>query len=309
MQRRAVFDQVLDRQLRSISSDGICVFLLERGNLRGALLHGSYLVNQMRANHRLGILETLVLGHAYIAVGLLTSQLKGSDRIYLNISCTGPAKGVSVESTAEGEIRGYLKQNPFPLDDVDRDFDIRSLLREGDLSIIKYLEDAKYPFTSQVRMRYGSIAEDLASYFYISEQMPTAFNLSVKFDKDGRAIGAGGLFIQALPMADQEVLARVEDAVCSLPSLGELFAEGKSPGEVIMSELADFDPIIIGERRVDFYCHCSKERFAGFLAALPEDQLRDIKENGPFPLVTTCLNCNTAYSFSEHELEVLYNER
>ncbi len=48
MHRKAVNDGVLDRQMRTVSSDGISVFLLERGNLRGALLHGSYLVNQMR---------------------------------------------------------------------------------------------------------------------------------------------------------------------------------------------------------------------------------------------------------------------
>jgi len=302
MHRKAVYDSVLDRQLRTVSPDGISIFLLDRGNLRGALLHGSYLVNQMRANHGLGIFETLVLGHAYIAVGLLTSQLKGNDRISLNISCTGPAKGFSVESSAGGEIRGYLKQNPIPLDDVSRDFDIHSLLQEGNLSVIKYLEDAKHPFNSQVKMSYGSIAEDLAGYFLISEQTPTAFNLSVKFDREGRVVGAGGLFLQALPMANEEVLKRVEDKVRTLPSLGHQFAGGKSSEQIIKTELAEFGPLIIGDRRADFYCHCNKPRFAGFLAALPEDQLWDIKENGPFPLVTTCLNCNTAYNFSAAEI-------
>ena len=309
MHRKAVYDSVLDRQLRTVSSDGISIFLLERGNLRGALLHGSYLVNQMRANHGLGVLETLVLGHAYIAVGLLTSQLKGNDRISLNISCTGPVKGFSVESSASGEIRGYLKQNPIPLDDVSGDFDIHSLLREGNLSVIRYLEDAKQPFDSQVKMSYGSIAEDLASYFLISEQTPTAFNLSVKFDREGRAVGAGGLFLQALPMANEDVLQRVEEKVRTLPSLGHQFASGKSSDQIIKTELADFGPLIIGDRRADFYCHCNKPRFAGFLTALPEDQLWDIKENGPFPLVTTCLNCNTAYNFTADEIEELYSQR
>ncbi len=309
MRRVAVYDNILDRQLRSVTSDGISIFLLERGNLRGALLHGSYLINQMRANHGLGVLETLVLGHAYIAVGLLTSQLKGNDRISLNISCTGPVKGVSVESSASGEIRGYLKQNPISLDDVSGDFDLHSLLQEGNLTVIRYLEGAKHPFNSQVKMSYGSIAEDLAGYFMFSEQTPTAFNLSVQFDREGRAVGAGGLFLQALPMADRDVLERIEEKVRAFPSLGYQFASGKSSDQIIKAELADFGPLIIGDRRADFYCHCNKSRFAGFLAALPEEQLWDIKENGPFPLVTTCLNCNTSYSFSAEELAELYSTR
>ena len=154
MRRKAVYDGVLDRQLRSVASDGISIFLLERGNLRGALLHGSYLVNQMRANHGLGVLETLVLGHAYIAVGLLTSQLKGNDRISLNISCMGPVKGFSVESSASGEIRGYLKQNPIPRDDVLGDFDIH--LYSGDACVC----------TSYLEIH---VAEEILSAYHISQ--------------------------------------------------------------------------------------------------------------------------------------------
>lgn len=35
------------------------------------------MVNEMRANHALGILETMVLGHGYLAAGLHCGSLKG----------------------------------------------------------------------------------------------------------------------------------------------------------------------------------------------------------------------------------------
>lgn len=309
MRRKTGSDAVLDRQLLSVSRDGMDIFLMERGTLRGCLLHGTYMVNQMRVNHDLGSLETLVLGHAYIAAGLLSSQLKGQDRMAVSISCSGAAKGFAVECSAKGEVRGYLKQEPIPAADLVDDFDIHDLFGEGVLSVTKYLQDAKHPFTGKVSLEYGSPAEDLARYFVVSEQTPTAFDLSVKFDDTGRVLGAGGLFVQAMPGADEETLERMEDCVHGLPSIGGLFAEGMTRSEILHEHLSDFQPVVIGERRVDFFCPCSKERFARFLAALPDSEFDDIRENGPYPLVTTCLNCNTAYSFSREEIELLEDER
>jgi len=56
-------------------------------------------------------------------------------------------------------------------------------------------------------------------------------------------------------------------------------------------------------------CHCSKSRFRRFMAALPEEELADILENGPFPVVTTCFNCNSEYNFPRNEIENILAER
>ncbi|MCK7512368.1 MAG: Hsp33 family molecular chaperone HslO [Desulfobacterales bacterium] len=60
---------------------GSHVFMLAGGAVRGAILHGTRMVNEMRANHELGILETLTLGRAYLGVALMAADLKGSDRV------------------------------------------------------------------------------------------------------------------------------------------------------------------------------------------------------------------------------------
>ena len=39
-------------------------------------MNGTRMVNEMRANHELGVLETLVLGRAYIGAGLMAADLK-----------------------------------------------------------------------------------------------------------------------------------------------------------------------------------------------------------------------------------------
>jgi molecular chaperone Hsp33 len=232
MQLVPVDDPSLVDHYGFVSPDGIDVFLLEGGLLRGSLLHGTRLVNQMRANHGLGVMETLILGHAYMAAGLLTAMMKGEDRIAIALQCTGPAAGLSVESSAGGAIRGYLRRNPIPILEPPRSLDTAPFIRGGVLSVTKYLHGSKSPYTGQVELRSGTIARDLAYYFLVSEQMPTAFSLSVYFDPAGRTTGAAGLFLQAFPGVAADLLARIEERVRGLPSLGTHFAYGGDAAEL-----------------------------------------------------------------------------
>ncbi|MBW2101383.1 MAG: Hsp33 family molecular chaperone HslO [Deltaproteobacteria bacterium] len=80
----------------------------------------------MRAAHDLGILETLVLGRAYLGCSLMASDLKGRDKISLKIDCSGPVQGLVVEGNAFGEVRGYLVRVPIPLEKPLEDTDLSS---------------------------------------------------------------------------------------------------------------------------------------------------------------------------------------
>jgi molecular chaperone Hsp33 len=298
-----VEDSVLSAHFRFIAPDGIDVFLLEGGLLRGSLLHGTRLINQMRANHGLGIMETLILGHAYMAAGLLTAMMKGDDRIAVGIDCTGPARGLSVESSASGGIRGYLKRNPIPIESPPLDLSTAPYIGGGVLSVTKYLHGSRSPpYTGQVKMESGTIAGDMAHYFLVSEQMPTSFSLSVYFDPAGRATGAAGLFLQAFPGVAPERVERIEAQVRGLPSLGTHFAFGGNGRELIEEGFGAFAPELIARRGVRFECPCSRERFGGALASLSGAEARSIRAEGPFPLETVCSNCGSRYRFSQEEI-------
>src|SRR5690554_1837128 len=100
MIKKPITDDKLIAHLEHLPEDQRDFFLLYNGSIRAVAIQGTKTVNQMRANHNLGILETLVLGHAYLAAGVLSSTVKGDDRIQLNIECGGPIKGVYVEAWA-----------------------------------------------------------------------------------------------------------------------------------------------------------------------------------------------------------------
>ncbi|UCF98668.1 MAG: Hsp33 family molecular chaperone HslO, partial [Spirochaetaceae bacterium] len=308
MKKKKPYGQNLREQLVASSRDQLYSFFLDFGGIRGALVHATRMVNEMRANHELGTLETLLLGHAYIAASLMTVNLKGGDRVTIRVDCSGPAKGLSVEANAFGEVRGYLMENPIQLDRAPESFELRELMVQGVLSVTRLLEKAKQPFTGQVQLQHGTLAEDLAYYYLVSEQTPSAFTVSVQFDANGEVSGAGGLFLQIMPGTEEYKVVRLEQILAQMPSLGRLFAEQLPAEQLLQDQFADLSPIVLGKRRVAFMCHCSKSRFRRFMAALPPEELTDILENGPFPVVTTCFNCNSQYNFPRPEIETILAE-
>ncbi len=309
MIKTKIYGDTLKEQLLASKQDRLHRFLMADGNVRGAVIHGTRMVNEMRANHETGILETLALGHAYLAAGLMSASLKGRDRLGFKIDCSGPIKGLWVEANGYGEIRGYLKQVPIPVASPPDSFDLAPFFGAGFLSVTKYLEDAKQPFVGKVMLEFGTIAKDLANYYLTSEQIPTAFNLSIKFDKKGAVSGAGGLFLQVMPGA-KEVLARnLEKMVFQLPSIGAVFSEKPDPEQLIADAFGPLSPRFIGDHRVEFMCHCNEDQIQSLLNVLPRKDLEEIRDNGPFPVNLRCHHCNTHYGFNRREIGRIYKQR
>jgi molecular chaperone Hsp33 len=309
MEKKKLYGSSLKEQYLASARDKRHSFVLAGGAVRGVILHGTRMVNEMRANHELGVMETLVLGRAYLGASLMAADLKGANRLAVRIDCTGPIKGLIVEANAYGEVRGYLRQVPIPLEKPMENFDLSPFFGAGLLSVTKYLEEAKQPFTGQIELRYGNVAQDLAHYYLTSEQIPTAVNLGIKFDREGEVAGAGGLMLQAMPRADATLTAELEGEVLGFPSLGEEFLAEKDPEELVREVFRKYAPRFLASRRVEFMCHCNRERLRGLLAMLPVEDLRDMRDKGPHPVQMCCHNCGTPYEFSRQEIAELCGSR
>lgn len=309
MEKKQQYGETLKEQLLASARDRLHRFLLADGAVRGGILHGTRMIHEMRANHELGILETLALGHAYLGAGLMAGSLKGRDRLSLQIECSGPIKGLVVEANAYGEVRGYLKNVPIPVERPPRDFNLSPFFGAGFLSVTRYIEDAKQPFTGRVALQYGTVAKDLANYYLASEQIHTAFNLSVMFDRSGEVAGAGGLFLQVMPGADDQTVAHLESMVLDLPSIGEAFSRGTDAERLVTEAFGELTPRFLGSHRVEFMCHCNAERTRNLLALLPHPDLRALRDDGPFPVELRCHHCNTRYPFDREAIRRIYGER
>ncbi len=310
MKTVSIGKQKLIDHIEGIAPDGMHIFMLQNGTdrndaLRGAVLNGTRLINEMRSAHELGILESYILGHAYLAALLMTRSLKGTGRLNLEIGCSGPVKGLSVEAAASGEVRGYLKEVPIPVEGPVESFDTAPFFGPGILTVNRFPDGRQQGFSGNIDLLHGNLAEDIARYYLVSEQTKSTLALSIKFDTEGDILGAGGLFVEALPGASDAFIDQVQKEIAALPSIGEALSGGKS-GRLLISESFDSENLIfMEEREVRFHCSCSRERFRSFIASIKLDELKDMAQNGPFPLQTVCHNCNSIYEFPQEELSQL----
>ncbi len=279
-------------------------FLMAGDTIRGFVVRGTRVVKELRANHGLGPLETTVLGQASLGALLMSANLKDEGRIRIQWECGGPVGGMSVESDTHGTVRGYLNENPIPLNAIE-DGSMADLFGPGFLTVTRLFEGKAEPRNSTVELRHGRIAQDLTAYHLESEQTASAMALSVTFDDEGDTTGAGGLFLQALPGASEEALDSLEKILANLPSLGEAFAEERDAEALILDLFAAQAPRFLDSKRVEFFCTCDEGLFKKYMKGLSKKDQEEIREKGPFPLEITCQNCSTLYSYSEHEIKEL----
>ncbi len=330
MIQAAIEDRELAEFLTALPEDDMVHFTMSDGRFRGALFHGTHLVNQMRAQHaRLwqgpGILESYILGQACLCAALLIpAVMKGREHVSWRYDVeSSPAKGFNVEADSAGWVRGQLLTDRIPLDKPLENWDLRPFLGgEGIMSVQTVRPGDRFPQTSSVNTT-GNIADDLVFYFDRSEQIKTALTTSIQMDRQGRIIGAGGIFLQVMPetggsyagvakqgsqlssspdmKADEELLSHLEERCCSKPSIGSWFSEGKGTEDYLAQVFKDFSPVVALHRSVVYDCPCSKELFLRHVRALPASELSDIRGKGE-PLELVCRNCSSVYHIGVDEL-------
>ena len=316
MIKAQIQDQELNAHLQRLPKDDMVVFVLADGRARGALFHGTHFVNQMRAQHNTGILETMVLGQATLCGALLLPTLKGKEHVTWRYEVDGPAQGFSVEVDSTGYIRGYLFTDNIPVEKPLENWDLSPFLGTGTMSMSTLFEGDKNPYVSSIQIDKRNIAQDLVQFFDQSVQTKTAFNTGIQMDKQGRVIGAGGLFLQLMPdmggtkgnklstadISDEQLIDKLEIAFKTLPSLGKWFSEGQKIEDLVYGLFREFKPSIALHRDVRYDCPCSKDLYLSHIRNLPSYELFDIRKNGPDPLEVCCRNCSSVYRIPISEI-------
>lgn len=323
---KEITDPVLTEHLSKIEQDGMSVFIMADGRFRGALFNGTQMVNQMRVQHNLGILETLLLGQGMLCAALMIQTMKGKEHLVFRYDTNGSARGFSVEADSTGYVRGFILNERIPVEKPLDSWDLSPFLGEGTVTVSRYTEGAKEPQTGTTEVIYKNIAKDLTHYFLQSEQIHTAFSTSIQFDKEGRVTGAGGLFLQTIPVsggkkrsgtngaaenskvkqfadtAQEDLIIKAENAFKAMPSAGQWFSDGGTREDIVYGLFREFDPAVVLERSVVFDCPCSKEQFAGQIKHLPKAELDSILEESPDPLEVICHNCGSVYHIHKEML-------
>jgi molecular chaperone Hsp33 len=291
--------------------------LAGHGNLRVVAADTTDVVEEARLRHGLSPTATAALGRAMTGALLLAQLLLKTprERLTLRIEGTGPLGGLVAEADAFGHVRGYVK-NPkaeAPLRE-DGKLNVGELLGPGVLRVDRSLPNGEI-YTSTVPLVSGEIAEDLAHYLWQSEQIASAVLLGVRVHGEGEVEVAGGVAVQVMPGAPEEVVARLEANLAGLQGLTPLLKEKGLEGtlEAIFQGLG-YTPTDLRALRyaqneipVRFQCRCSREKALEALVFFtPEEREDMIVKDGGAEVV--CHWCGEVYRFSPEEIRSLVAE-
>lgn len=273
--------------------------------IRITAIEGTETVQEAQTRHQTLSNATAALGRTLIGTLLLASDNKSGSSMSVRISGNGPLGSIVTSADDQGHVRGFVQNPEVQLEPNDQGkIDVRSAVgTEGTLAVTKRLAVGQ-PFSGEVPLVSGEIAEDFTYYLAKSEQIPSAVALGVLVNPDQTVQNAGGYFIQVLPDAEEETIAEVEKRVAEAPSVTEMLSQGMSVEDMTERILGAENLHYISGSEVGFKCFCSKERFAGGLLALAKEELEAmIEEDHGAEII--CQFCRNRYTYSELELEAL----
>lgn len=264
------------------------------------------IVSEIERIHSTSAVVTAALGRLSIAASLIGNGLKGeNDSVTIRMNGGGATGILIAVSDSRGNVKSYVG-NPIvelPLNRYGK-LDVSGAVgNDGTLSVVKDL-GLKEPYVGQVPIVSGEIAEDIASYFAISEQIPTVCGLGVLVNPDLTVKAAGGYLIQLLPFADENCIDILEANVNKLPPVTSMLDSGMSAEDIAKSVLDGLEPEVMDSFEVKYKCDCSKERVERALVSLGREELVKMAEEQDSTEVC-CHFCDKKYVFSKDEIITL----
>jgi len=278
-------------------------------NMRVFLARTTALVEEAHQRHGTSATASAALGRVMTAAVMMGSDLKGQEDILtLRVNGNGIAGTVLATADSEGGVRGLIS-NPcadLPSSSPGKLAVGELVGTEGYLEVIKDL-GLKQPFAGKVALVSGEIAEDLAQYFMMSEQISSLVSLGVLVNTDLSIQTAGGLFVQALPGARDESLETIENNIMTMGAISGVLDRYGSLEDILPDLMKGLEYTIVGEQNLSFRCNCSKERMLNVLNSLSDDDLGG--SLGDEELEVVCNQCRQRYTFNGEEITALRKQK
>ena len=284
----------MSRIIRAMTTDGSAVAMVT---------DTTDIVNKAIEYHHTAPTATAALGRVMTAGSLMGARLKNKDdSLTLTFKGDGPAGIVMAVSDYSGNVKGYI-ENPsvdLPLKPNGK-LDVSGAVGSGFMSVVRDV-GLKEPMTGISQIVSGEIAEDVAAFFAQSEQTPTLISLGVLVDKDLSCAGAGGVFIQLLPHADESIIDKLEKNVTKITGLSAQIASGKTCEQIMADALSGIEYELFDEIDTDYVCDCSRERMLRAVKSLGKEELQKIFSEQE-TVEICCRFCNKKFSFKSDIME------
>ena len=283
------------------TTDVLNRYLFNDMHVRGELVQLSKSYQSIIKNHNYPVGVRLLLGELMAATCLLSATLKFEGEITVQLQGDGPIGYMSVNGDNNQTMRGIAKLKPEQ--EHTEANSLHELIGKGTMVIT--IRPAKgEAYQGVVALEEATLAECLAHYFEVSEQIPTKIWL---FSDDDKQQVAGSL-VQLLPDGDgsSENLTKQEsdfehisqltntikaDEIFSLEAQALLFRLYHQ------EKVSLFDP-----QAVSYQCGCSRDKCLGAISQIEPTEIESIlaEQN---KISMTCDYCLTTYDFFYEDLE------
>lgn len=290
-------------------TDSLIKALAYNNEIRVYVINATDMVEEARKLHDSWSTVTAAMGRTMIGTTLLGATLKNEqDKLTVRINGDGPLGHIIADSNMHGETKAYVANPQVSLDLNDKGkLDVKGAVGTNGMLTVSKDQGLKTPFSGQVPLISGELAEDFTYYMAVSEQTPSAFGLSVLVNPDESVRTAGGFMVQVLPGASDETIDELEKTIQQIPQISDTLDKDSNLESILIQLVGEDNYKILEEIPVSFKCDCSKERFADAIVSLGKGEIQQmIDEDGGAEAV--CHFCRNKYPYTLEELEALKEE-
>ena len=245
------------------------------------------------------------LGQAMAASVLMAGSLKFEGRLSLQIEGAGALRLLLAQCTHRHAIRGVARHQGVPAEAQG----IAELCGRGQLAITIEQEGRTDSYQGVVSLEQPELSACLEQYFERSEQLPSRLLLvSTPARATGlllQRVATGGSGEVGMPDVDADDAWRRIGLLAATLSPTELL---QLPCRELLQRVFPEDDIrLFTGTPVWFQCSCSRERVAGILQSLGEDELQALLRERD-DVEVRCEFCNRAWHFDAVDVASLFSE-
>lgn len=293
---------------KNIANSTILRAMTRDGSARVLVINSRKIVNDMIGFHKTTPTASAALGRLVTATSVIGTMLpEDGDTVTVSIQGDGEAGRLLAVGDYFGNVKGYI-QNPLanPPKKPNGKLDVGAAVGSGTISFVKSV-GAIEPQIGTIELVSGEIAEDIATYFAKSEQIPTVLSLGVLVDTDYSCLAAGGVLIQLMPFPDEATVDLIERNASDLVNISRYFDKGLTNEQIMDIAMRDIPYDIFDTIEVGYKCDCSAKRMNEKIKSLGKGEIlkmldEQVAEGKPRELTAVCRFCNSEYTFTEKEL-------